>query len=272
MKKFLVIALAMALLLGMSSLAFASRINERNLSNFKGGAEVKGNIIKHIFFHNNVDATTGVANATGNVSLTCAGGSAEADSCGENGCATNTSAKDVINHGTADAYTNPANALNQANNSVENTITEDAEATADCNVCVSGEFECDGATGLSHSFTDGNNDGKCDICGGCCPAVIDGDICEFIGIDNDVDATTGDANATGNASATIIDQNDKAKACNDGCATNTSTINVSNTGDANAESGPAVATNLADNYVAVDIFRGAMSSKTIDICVDLMAD
>ncbi|MHB8840614.1 MAG: hypothetical protein ACYC56_02295 [Candidatus Aquicultor sp.] len=271
MKKFLVIALAMALLLSMSSVAFARVINERDLSSFKGGAEVKGDIIKHIFFDNDVAAYTGEANATGNGSLTVVKGTSEADACGEEGCATNDSSKDVTNDGTADAYTNPADALNQANNSVENYITEDAEATADCDVCVTAELERDGIMTPTHAFVDGNEDGKCDICG-CCPASIDGDIKEFIGISNYVDATTGDANATGNASATIIDQNDKAKACNDGTASNTSSVTVSNTGDAVAESGPATATNLANNYVTVDIFRGAMSSKTIDICVDIMAD
>ncbi len=271
MKKFLVIALAMALLLSMSSVAFARVINEKDLDSFKGGAAVKGDIVKNIFFGNDAEAYTGEANATGNGSLTVVKGTSEAEACGEEGCATNDSSKDVINHGTADAYTNPADALNQANNSVENCITEDAEASADCDVCVSADLQHDGISAPTHAFIDGNKDGKCDICG-CCPASISGDIVEDIEFENTAIAETGDANATGNLSATIIDQNDKAKACNDGCATNTSSVNVSNTGTASAESGPATATNLANNYVSVDIFRGAMSSKTVDVCVDIMAD
>ncbi len=270
MKKFLVIALAMALLLSMSGLAFASVIQERDLSKFSSGASVKGDIVKNIFFGNDAEAYTGEANATGNGSLTVVKGTSEADACGEEGCATNDSSKEVTNDGTADAYTNPADALNQANNSVENCITEDAETSADCDVCVTADLERDGVS-TTHAFVDGNKDGKCDICG-CCPASISGDIVEDIEFENVAVAVTGDANATGNLSATIIDQDDKAKACNDGCATNSSSVNVSNTGTASAESGAATATNLANNYVTVDIFRGAMSSKTVDICVDIMAD
>lgn len=267
MKRFLTIALAMALMLSMSGIAFASGFDSFDLGKFKAGASVKGNIIKNIFFFNDSEAYTGMANGTGNASMTGVEGTSEAESCGDDGCATNTSKKDVTNHGTADAYTNPADALNQSNNSAENTITDDAETAADCQVCVTGVAPvCECGT-----FLDENQDGHCDNCG-CCPASIDGDIEENIEYDNIAYAATGDANATGNASVTLIAQDDKAKACNDGCATNTSEVTVCNTGDASAESGPATATNLANNFVSVDIFRGALSSKTIDICVDLLAN
>jgi len=267
MKKFLVLLLALALLMSMSSFAFAgtSAFNDRVKDRFvkfkaEAGAKVDGDIYKDIYFENKPEAKSGHATAAANASETFIGATSKSEALGDNSIADTISSKLVSNTGLADAWSGVADAFNQANNSENETITETAEAYVDCSSFTE-------ATG----YVDSNLDGKCDLCGkvkdlcDCCPATVKGDIDIFVTFINKPEATTGDATAVGNASVTAVDSLTKTVANRGGIASNDDMIMVTNDGVATAWSGEATATNLANNDVCIDIFRGALTSKTIDI-------
>lgn len=79
-------------------------------------------------------------------------------------------------------------------------------------------------------------------------------------IENKAIAKSGDANAIGNISTTVVGSNSKAFACK-GDADSKSTVVVVNSGKANAWSGDATAVNLAKNDVEQ---KAVLVQKNID--------
>ena len=269
MKKLLVLLLALAVLMSLSGVAFAG-----SSFNWKSGSMVNGDIYKSILFKNEAKTHTGDATAMANGSQTSVDSCSEAKAIDDSALADNDSSRLVTNAGTADAVTAPADALNQANNSETETITEQAETHADCSMFMEMTTCCDKCCALegNHVRNDENGDHRCDMCGcECCPASVCGDIDIHVEYQNKADAKTGDATAMGNMACTDVTAYSKAIASNGGTAGNTDSTVVTNTGVANAASGTAVSTNLVNNSVTIDIFRGAMSTKTIDVVMDFLA-
>lgn len=265
MKKILTVLLAMAMLFGMASLALGAPEEDGWFSKWKNGSRVQGDISKWVYFDNAAIATTGNAAAEGNISATAVASVAKAKAADEDSCADNTSTRSVKNDGDAKAHSAPSDALNQANNSEEEVITETAESNTAVEVCIDAEIAIDGvAPAATADSVDG---GVID----CCPAEVKGDIYTDVYFSNLALAETGDAYAVGNYSETAIIAEDKALACDGGTALNNSDITVTNNGNATAYSGVATATNLANNNVKIDIFRGALSNKTIDVFVEFLA-
>ena len=269
MKKLLVLLLALAVLMSLSGVAFA----ESSWS-WKSGSMINGDIYKSILFKNEAKTHSGDAEAMANASMTSVDSCAEAKAIDDSAMADNESGRLVSNTGTADAVSAPADALNQANNSDTETITEQAETHAECSMFMEKTTCCDECCEANgaHVRTDSNNDHMCDMCGcECCPAWVCGDIDISVEYHNKADAKTGDATAAGNVSATDVTAYSKAIASNGGTASNTDETMVINDGTATAMSGTAVSTNLVNNSVTIDIFRGAMSTKTVDVVMDFLA-
>lgn len=269
MKKLLVLLLALAVLLSLSGVAFAGPS-----FSWKSGSMINGDIYKSILFKNEAKTSTGDATAMANGSMTCVDSMAEAKAIDDSAMADNASSRLVSNTGTADAVSAPADALNEANNSEEETITEQAETHADCSMFMEKTTCCDACCEVqgAHLRIDSNNNHACDMCGcECCPASVIGDIKICVEYQNKADAKTGDATATGNVSATSVSAYSKAIASNGGTASNTDDTSVINDGTATAMSGTAMSTNLVNNSVKIDIFRGAMSTKTVDVVMDFLS-
>jgi hypothetical protein len=269
MKKLLVLLLALAVLMSLSGVAFAG-----SSWNWKSGSMVNGDIYKSIVFKNEAETKSGDAMAMANGGATSVDSCSEAKAIDDSALADNDSSRLVTNEGTANAVTAPADALNQANNSETETITEQAETHADCSLFMEQTTCCDERCALegNHVRTDSNNDHMCDMCGcECCPASVSGDIEINVEYKNEAEAETGDATAMGNMTCTDVTSYSKAIASNGGTAGNTDSTVVTNSGVANAASGTAVSTNLVNNSVTIDIFRGAMSTKTIDVVMDFLA-
>ncbi|OFW32873.1 MAG: hypothetical protein A2074_00695 [Candidatus Aquicultor primus] len=268
MKKLLVLLLALAVLMSLSGVAFAG-----SSFNWKSGSMVNGDIYKSILFKNEAKTHTGDAEAMANGGMTSVDSCSQATALDDKSTAENDSSRLVTNTGTADAVTAPADALNQANNSEEETITEQAETHADCSMFMDMTTCCDECCDReeNHVRTDSNNDHACDMCGcECCPASVCGDICIDVEYQNKADAKTGDATAMGNMTCTDVSSSSSALATNGGTASNGDSTVVTNSGVANAASGTAVSTNLVNNSVMIDIFRGAMSTKTIDVVMNFL--
>ncbi|MBS3909240.1 MAG: hypothetical protein KGZ93_06395 [Actinobacteria bacterium] len=262
MKKLLVLLLALAVLMSLSGAAFAE-----GSWRWKSGSMVNGDIYKSILFKNEAKTRTGDATAMANGSATGVDSCSSATALDDKSTALNDSKRSVTNTGKADAVTAPADALNQVNNSETETITEQAETHSDCSKVM--EMTTCG-DGMAH--VDSNRDHRCDKCGcECCPAAVIGDICIDVTYKNKADARTGDATAIGNTSMTMVDSSSKSLATGGGTANNNDSTVVSNSGDADATSGPAISTNLANNNVTIDIFRGAMSTKTCDVVMSFLA-
>jgi len=262
MKKFLVLLLALVVLMSLSGVAFAG---SSWMPWKKSGSTVDGDIYKTIIFSNKAETDSGKAEAKANDSKTTVDSFSEAKAIDDSAMADNQSGRLVTNTGTANAESAWADALNQANNSECETIVEQAETHADCSKFVEATVCCD-------EFVDLNSDGKCDKCGcDCCPATVKGDIDIYVEFDNKAEAKTGDAKAEGNKSHTDVTAFSKAIASNGGTASNTDDTMVVNDGVANAISGTALSTNLVNNTVNIDIFRGALSTKTCEVIIDFLA-
>jgi len=281
LKKVLVVILAFAVLLSLTGIALGSisdpiKKDRFKLDRFKkpvNGATVDGDINKTIEQATDASATSGGAYSVANTAGTAVNSDARATALDASSVATNDSAILAENAGDANATTGDASADNDVTNEECQVITETAEATVECDfdkIADGNNCDCDGDNGpvigpASNCSDCIKKDGKCDKCKlcDCCPATVKGDINIDVKQNTTATATSGDANAIGNASDTDICNVAKALANDGGTADNTSTVVVSNTGIATSSSGSASASNTVDNRVNIDIFRGALTSKSI---------
>lgn len=282
MKKVLVVLLVLAVLLSLSSVAFAwSRMPTPT------GATVYGSIDKTITQKTEAKTRSGRASSYGNLSANMVKTTSEAKAMDCNSTADNSSSVVAANVGDGMTTTGPAAAANTATNSETDVITGIAEASVTCcmkhesgspcgcndcdNGCENGcndgcdKCDCDCGNGLASVNSQPNGDGHhCDICE-CCPATVRGDIDIDVKQETKADATSGDAMAKGNMSMNVICNTDQAIAKDGGDATNSSTVMATNTGIATSESGAATSMNNVNNSVYIDIYRSATTSRSISM-------
>lgn len=268
MKKVLVVLLALAVLLSLSSVAFAGRdlIKRPSLS----GATIYSNIDKKISQKTEAKTRTGGAFADANNATNMVMTQSEAKALDCNSDASNTSAVGVANTGDALSASGPASAANDVTNADTEIITDIASATAECDFTKEACDRC-GCPGhrcpKANSASNENGDHKhtCDKCEkcDCCPATVKGDINIDVKQETKAEATSGDATAYGNNAMNMVASCDKAFANNGGTATNSSSVTVINDGTATAMSGAASSTNIVNNSVGIDILRSATTSRMV---------
>lgn len=264
MKKVLILLLTVAFVLGTTGMALAT--DDECFCDWANGAKVKGDILKVIVFENDASAFSGVVDAVGNASDTEVNSISDVTASDDDSAANNDTNKKVENKGDVDAKTADADAFNQANNSEEQTITETAEAK------VKDFVDAEIAISLIDGYVDsGSLDGHDDDCD-CCPATVKGDIESVVVFNNNSFAASGDISAVGNASSTAINTADDVVAVGDTTASNKSDITVKNEGNVTARTGEAVSTNEANNWVCIDIFRGALTEKTCNTLIELFLE
>ncbi|HCG98390.1 MAG: hypothetical protein A2074_05635 [Candidatus Aquicultor primus] len=268
MKKVLVVLLALAVLLSLSGAALADFRSITRTS--PSGATVWGDINKTIKQETEATSRTGIAAATGNTSGNTVTDRNSASAINPGSVASNTNTVTAGNAGGAGAATGDAAAANSATNAETDIITDVASATVECNFT---KLACDRCGCPGHDCCANNEtanlvDGhrhtcdKCETCE-CCPATVKGDINIRVEQKTTADATSGDALATGNSSANLVNSCNNATAVS-GTATNSNSVTATNSGTALAASGAASSSNIVNNSVYIDILRQATTSRTIN--------
>ncbi|MDP2210629.1 MAG: hypothetical protein Q8J63_02685 [Candidatus Aquicultor sp.] len=270
MKKVLVVLLALAVLLSLSSLALAERPVKR-LS--PSGATVWGDINKTIKQKTEATSGTGIAAANANSSLNAVNECNSASAVNPGSVASNTNTVTAGNAGAAGATTGGAAAANNATNAETDIITDVASATVECNFT---KLACDRCGCPGHPCCPNNSTAavngengehnhtcdKCETCE-CCPATVKGDIDICVEQKTTANATSGDATANGNSSANLVNSCNNATALS-GTATNSNSVTATNSGTALSASGAASSSNTVNNYVYIDILRQATTSRTVN--------